>query len=211
MRISFIITRTNMKHTKKRLGVSLIEYGVIATLIAIVAIIAIHTLSSNVNLQLCTVSHGLNNNFAMTSSGCKNTGGYGKDATYRITSTGGGGCYGPKQPENCTLMDAQVLYQFNQIDPVTSIYGLKNNGIIASTYNAAMNTLNMGTIRSYGVTDSNSGQAYQYEIEGKSGNYYGVYYTAANMGVRNLVTGETYNLNPSGVLEDVGVTNNSGG
>lgn len=200
-----------MKIKQKRRAISQIEYGILAALIAIASIAAIKLLGTNINNQWCTISNHINNGTTMTATGCKNTGGYGTGATYGVSTSDGAACYGPEQPTPCTIMDAQLLYQINQKDPVTGIYGLANNNIPVTNYNDAINTLQKGVERSYGVTNSANNENFQYEIKTKDGSTYGVYYGNNGYGVRNLNNNETYTFDINGVLQNIGITNNNGG
>lgn len=198
--------------TKKR-GVSSIEYGLIAALIAIVAIIAIKQLSKNTYTMYCGLSYYLIDNAEKSQySKCDSQTGYGQGAAYNNLMSQGKACMGNDTPPGCVVVDDQFLYLMNQKMGVTSVYGLKDsNGNIVTNYNSAMNaiqSLSSGENHVGGVNNPAKNTTYQYEFSTNNGDSFGTFWGGSGTyGAVNLNTGETYILNDNGQIQNVGITN----
>lgn len=201
------------KYNTKKHGISTIEYGIIATLIAVVCITAINRLSKNTNTMYCSISYYLMSDTDKTIYGkCSSQTGYNQGANYNQVMNQGAKCIGNSVPTGCTVVDDQFLYLMNQQFGITSVYGLKNSsGNIANTYTSAMaaiQSLSNGENHIGGVSNPIQNTTYQYEFSTSNGDSFGTFWGGSGTyGAINLNTGETYILNNDGQIQNVGITN----
>lgn len=203
-------------HINRR-GVTMIEYGILAALIAIVAISTLNMLGSNTNNMYCTLQRGMTGKLSMSSiASCAIKETYGQGTSLKWTSAGGASCGSTCLSPTITSWDSNILYAINQASPITSFYGISNaDGTPATTLAEAIkinNNLNAAAgdgIGTKGITTPD-GSIYEDEVRTSDGNTYGIFYNLANgssMGYRNLETGETYTMNQTtGKMTDQGVT-----
>lgn len=202
------------QHTKKqhRRGVSLIEYGILAALIAITCIATIKTLAANTSSMYCEISDSLGIQVGLGTANCA-TGGiasklYGVGYTGSLNVTGGISCGNICTNSNINSIDAEIIGKLNAIDPITSFYGLVNSstGKTADSVDEAYQLVNLGGNGKGGITDPN-GDKYHYEVQTTSGKTYGIFTSNNSMGYRDLSTGETYYLNSNtGNIVNKGIT-----
>lgn len=200
------------KITRKRRGVSFIEYGILATLITIAGIITIQQLGKNSNTLYCEISDSIGTPIGLGTANCA-TGGvasklYGVGYTGTLGASGGVSCKNICSASNITSIDAETLAKLNSIDPITSFYGLTDpsTGKNATSINEAYALTNLYGRGVGGITDPN-GNSYHYEVQTSSGKTYGFFTSNNSMSYRDLATGETYYINPNnGNIINEGVT-----
>lgn len=206
---------TNMKqYTKKRPGITNIEYGILAALIPVITIATITFLGENIKNNYCHIASSLNiGSNTGNSIKCAISEQYGKNTTpLNYRSAGGATCSNCLSPL-ATSWDSNLLYAMNAQSPITSYFGLYNaDGTPVTTLDEAMKAKNnLNTANGDGMgTDSLTtpdGSRYQFEVQDSNGQSYGVFYAYNQMAYRNLASGETYVMDPyTNVISNVGIT-----
>ena len=101
----------------------------------------------------------------------------------------------------------------NNQGPAVPGYGLNGpKNTPAKTYTDAINDVQQGTMRSFGVNNPNTNPAYQYEVVTKSGQVYGFFNsTEHGIGYTNLSTGISTGINGTTMqIYNLGNVNYSG-
>lgn len=188
---------------KKRSGVTTIEYGILAALIAIVIIATITILGTKTNNLFCTIESKMISSTGTGTRECYKKEIFG-DLTPTYQSVYGQETCGDMCVGGATSIDSNIIEAINNQSPIISIKGLYNpDGSPATTIEEATNILNLPTDgesnsdRGTEGTTEPDGNQYEAEFKTADGNSYGIFYNGSTneMEYRNLNTGETYAQN----------------
>lgn len=205
-----------MNKKQKRRGITSIEYGIIAALIAISTLATTTLLGEKVTNNYCGITSQLQtvvNTIGESGAQCASNKNYGKGITNGYQSGGGDSCGTICLAPNVTSLDANIIYAINQMSPIVRYYGLYNeDGTPVTTLDEAIkdkNVINKTTgdgMGTDGITTPNGSQ-YSLEVQTANGHSYGIFYAQNEMAYRDLDTGETYGMNSdTNEITNYGVT-----